>query len=76
MKNKQKILMKYGVAYRLTCFCGSSYIEQTRRNLITRLEEHCHSDKSQVCRHLTNNADVKLDFAKPDILSSAVILHA
>ena len=63
--------MKYGVVYRLTCSCGSSYIGQTRRSLINRLKEHSSSDKSEVCRHLTDNPDHKVDFAKPYILGSA-----
>ena len=54
----------------LACSCGSSYIGQTRRNLINRLKEHSSSDKSEVCRHLTDNPDHKVDFAKPDILGS------
>ena len=29
LKDKQKTLMKYGVVYKLTCSCGSSYIGQT-----------------------------------------------
>ena len=52
LEDKQKTLMKYGVVYKLTCSCGSSYIGQTRRNLINRLKEHSSSDKSEVCRHL------------------------
>ena len=56
--------MKYGVVYRLTCSCGSSCIGQTRRNLINRLKKHSNSDKSEVCRHLTDNPDHKVDFAK------------
>ena len=71
LKDKQKTLMKYGVVYRLTCSCGSSYIGQTRRNLINRLKEHSSSDKSEVCRRLTDNPDHKVDFAKLYILSSA-----
>ena len=67
----QKTLMKYGVVYKLTCSCGSSYIGQTRRNLIDRLKEHYSSDKSEVCRHLMDNPDHKVDFAKPNMLSSA-----
>ena len=63
--------MKYGVVYKLTCSYGSSYIEQTRRNLINRLKEHSSSDKSEVCRHLMDNPDHKVDFAKPNILSSS-----
>ena len=71
MKDKQKTLMKYGVVYKLTYSCGSSYTGETRRNLISRLKEHSSSDNSEVCRHLTDNPDHKVDFAKPDILSSA-----
>ena len=115
LKDKQKTLMKYGVVYKLTCSCGSSYIGQTRRNLINRLKEHSSSDKSEVmaaesmlskrsglgitvtffsayfcrclmafflppynflppyifCRHLMDNPDHKVDFAKPNILSSS-----
>ena len=63
--------MKYGVVYKLTCSCGSSYIGQTRRNLINRLKVHSSSDKSEVCRHLMDNPDHKMDFAKPNILSSS-----
>ena len=44
---------------------------QTKRNLINRLKEHSSSDKSEVCRHLMDNPDHKVDFAKPNILSSS-----
>ena len=71
LKDQQKTLMKYGVVYKLTCSCGSSYIGQTRRNLINRLKEHSSSDKSEVYRHLMDNPDHKLDFTKPNILSSS-----
>ena len=63
--------MKYGVVYKLTCSCGYSYIGQTRRNLMNSLKEHSSSDKSEVCRHLMDNPDHKVDFAKPNILSSS-----
>ena len=71
LKDKQNTLMKYGVVYRLTCSWGSSYTGQTRNNLINRLKEHSSSEKSEVCRHLTDNPDHKVDFSKPDIRSSA-----
>ena len=71
LKDKQKTLIKYGVVHRLPCACGSSYIRQTRRNLINRLKERSSSYKSEVCRHLTDNLDHKVDFAKPDIFGSA-----
>ena len=65
-------MMTYGVVYyKRTCFCGSSYVGQTRRNLIDRLKKHSHSDKSEVCRHLTDNPNHKVVFAEPDIFGSA-----
>ena len=33
-KDKQPLLMKSGIVYKLTCSCGSTYIGQTRRNLL------------------------------------------
>ena len=71
LKDKQKTWLKYGVVCKLMCSCGSSYIGQTRRNLIDRLTEHSSSDKSEVCRHLMDSPDRKVDFAKPNILSSS-----
>ena len=35
-KDKQQLLMKAGIVYKLTCSCGSTYIDQTRRNLLSR----------------------------------------
>ena len=69
LKDRQKTLMKYGVVYRLTYSCGSSYIGQTRRNLINRLKQYSNLDESEVCRHLTDNPNHKVDFAKPNIYS-------
>ena len=71
LKDRQKTLTKYGVVYRLTCSCGSSYIGQTRRNLINRLKEHFNADKSEVYWYLTDNPEHKVNFAKPNIHSSA-----
>ena len=33
--------------------------------------EYFHLDKLEVCQHFANNSDHKVDFAKPNILSSA-----
>ena len=71
LKDKQNTLMKYGVVYKLTCFCGSSRIGHSRRNLINRFKEHSSLDKSEVYRQLTDNPDHNVGFAKPDILFSA-----
>ena len=63
--------MKYGVAYRLTCSCGFGHFGKIERNLIDRLKEHSHLDKSVVCQHLTDNPVHKVDFDKPDVRNSA-----
>ena len=48
LKDKQPLLMKSGIVYKLTCSCGSTYIGQTRRNLLSRIKEHATSEKSEV----------------------------
>jgi len=54
-KDKQNHLRSSSVVYKLTCTCGSNYIGQTRRNLITRINEHKFDQRSQVCKHLLAN---------------------
>ena len=44
-KEQQQILHQYGVVYETSCNCGSSYIGQTSRNLITRINNHDPSSK-------------------------------
>ena len=39
-KDKQPLLMKSRIVYKLTCSCGSTYIGRTRRNLLSRIKEH------------------------------------
>ena len=48
----------------------------TRRNLINRLKEHFNLNKSEVCLHLTDNSDHKVDFANRTFLAALAILHA
>ena len=69
-KNKQPLLMKSGIVYKLTCSCGSIYIGQTRRNLLSRIKEHATSEKSEVCKHLLQNPSHRVDFDTPTILGS------
>jgi len=38
-KDKQYHLLRSSIVYKLTCTCGSNYIGQTRRNLMTRMKE-------------------------------------
>ena len=40
IKDRQALLNRLNVVYKLTCSCGASYIGQTQRNLINRIEEH------------------------------------
>ena len=47
-KDKQPLLMKSGIVYKLTCSCGSTYIGQTRRNLLSRIKGHATSKKKSV----------------------------
>ena len=48
LQDKQPLLMKSGIAYKLTCSCGFTYIGQTRRNLLCRIKEHATTEKSEV----------------------------
>ena len=54
-KDRQSLLHSVGAVYQLTCSCGQKYIGQTKQNLITRLNEHCICQSSEVCRHLMEN---------------------
>ena len=51
-----------------SCSCGQNYIGQTKRNLITRLNEHCTSEDSEVCQHFLNNSNHKINFDSSKIL--------
>ena len=53
--------------YQLTCSCGQNYIGQTKRNLITRLNEHRTCKDSEVCKHLLNNPNHEINFDSPKI---------
>ena len=72
-KEQQQILHQYGVVYEISCNCGSSYIGQTSRNLITRINNHDPSSKTpqdtDVTRHLTDNPNHAVCFHNPIILA-------
>jgi len=51
---------------------GSNDIGQTRRNLITRINEHKFDQRSEVCKHLLTNPAHRLNFKQPEILGSIV----
>ena len=70
IKDRQALLNRFNVVYKLTCSCGASYIGQTQRSLINRIEEHRTSLSSSVSRHLQANPDHRLDFHNPEVISS------
>ena len=55
--------MKSGIVNKLTCSCGSTYIGQTKRNLLSRIKEHATSEKSKVCKHLLQHPTHRVDFS-------------
>ena len=64
----QPLLHSSGVLYQLTSSCGQNYIGQTKRNLITRLNEHRTCEDSEVCKHLLNNLNHEINFDTPKTL--------
>ena len=60
--------MKSGIVYKLTYSCGSTYIGETRRNLLSRIKEHATSEKYEVYKHLLQNSSHRVDFNAPTIL--------
>jgi len=71
-KDKQNHLRRSSVVYKLTCTCGSNYIGQTRRNLITRINEHKFDQRSEICKHLLANPTHRFNFKQPEILGNIV----
>ena len=74
-KDRQKNLQKYGVVYKLTRSCGSTYIGQTKRNLLTRLKDHNPSclpnQETDVTKYLTENENHRINFNDVDILAQS-----
>ena len=74
-KELQHKLYRHNVVYKLTCFCGSAYIAQIRRNLQLRLPEHNPATNpnqhSDVNKHLLKNPNHIIDFSDPQVLCSA-----
>ena len=64
----QRSPISVGVVYQLTCSCSQKYIGQTKRNLITRLNEHRTRQSSEVCRYLMENPKHTVNFDSPIIL--------
>ena len=68
-KDRQSLLHLSVVVYELTCSWGQNYIGQTKRNLITRLNEYRTCEKSEVCKHLLNNPNHEINFDSHKILN-------
>ena len=68
VKEGQALLHRSNAVYHIHCSCGSNYIGETARNLLTRLNEHNPGSKkcknTDVTNHLYENSDHKIDFAK------------
>ena len=58
--------------HQLTYSCGQNYIGQTKRNLITRLNEHRMCEDSEVCKHFFNNPNHEINFDSPKILNGSI----
>jgi len=70
IKDRQALLNRLNIVYKLTWSCGASYTGQTQRNLINLIEEHRTSLSSSVCRHLQANPDHRVDFHNPGVIGS------
>ena len=74
-KDKQPVLHRNIVVYKLNCSCGASYIGQTRRNLIFRLQEHNPQTRTNhqtdVTSHLLENPSHSIKFDQPEVLATA-----
>ena len=72
-KDKQPHLQQFNVIYQLKCDCGASYIGQTGRNLITRLNNHNIDlplrQETDVVKHQVDNPNHKIEFNNCAILS-------
>ena len=73
-KEHQPKLLRNNVVYKLTCSCVSVYIEQTRRNLRARLDDHNIAANSNqqfdLTKHLLDNPKHFINFKKPKYLCS------
>ena len=71
----QALLHRSNVVYHIYCSCGSNYIGETARNLLTRRNEQNPGSKkcknTNVTNHLFETSDYKIDFATLKILGTA-----
>jgi len=61
-KNKNKLLENSNVVYKLPCTdCDATYVEQTKRQLITRIKEH--------------KSNLRLDSSKHSVVSEYIVRY-
>ena len=73
-KDRQLLLRRSNVVYKINCSCGDTYIGQTKRNLINRLNEHIpkfSKQETDVTKHLIENSNHKINANSVKILSYA-----
>ena len=72
-KDKQSHLQQFNVIYQLKCDCGASYIAQTGRNLITKLNNHDIDSplpqETDVAKHQVDSPNHEIDFNNCAILA-------
>ena len=68
-KDRQSLLHLSGVADQLMRSCGQYYLGQTKRNLITRLNEHRMCADAEVCKHSLNKPNHEINFDSPKLLN-------
>ena len=61
-KDRPSLLHSSGVVYQFTGSCAQNYIGQTKRILITCLNQHQTCEDSEVCKHLLNNPNHEINF--------------
>ena len=75
-KDKQALVHRNNVVYRLICSSNNTYIGQTRRNLITRLQEDDPGNKrcsnTDVTKYLLENYSHIMDFETPKMLATGL----
>ena len=71
-KDKQPHLQQFNVIYQPKCDCGASYIGQSSRNQITRLNNHNIDsplrEVTDVAKHQVDNPNHKIEFNNCAIL--------
>ena len=72
LKPSTKVELRSRVVYKITCpGCGTCYVGQTRRHLLTRFREHKNCRLGAVCSHFRDCLSIKPSLANVKILASS-----